>query len=255
MPSFYGTIEDVNKHLMPRIRNRVQTLTKPYKSLENGVCQHCGRKNGTLEAAHVHGRDRKTIVRGVLERYRSGNGYNIGDLDAFEEEIMQAHEPVEETFVFLCRDCHRSCDAEGSQRASVNAAFELDSDAGSADPLPRTRTMVVSSTGESLADDFYDFLIGVKRCKEYTPSGRKSTAYSYQNAVDKVRRWEDCSWDDLPCVIDMLVEDYSRTGAKADLGKKSNNTIFNALAAFREFCEYGQIRNPRSFAIVGGGRQ
>ena len=39
MSSFYGTIEDVNKHLMPRIRNRVQTLTKPYKSLENGVLE------------------------------------------------------------------------------------------------------------------------------------------------------------------------------------------------------------------------
>ena len=122
--------------------------------------------------------------------------------------------------------------------------------------LPRTRTTIALSTGESLADDFYDFLVGVKHYKEYAPSGRKSTAYSYQNAVDKVRRREGCGWDDLPCVIGVLVEDDSRTGAKADLGlgKESNNTIFNALVAFQEFCEYGKIGSPQPSAIVGGGR-
>ena len=111
MSSFYGTIEDVDKFLMPRIRNRVQTLARPYKNLENGVCQHCGKENGTLEAAHVHGRDRKAIVREVLEKYRSGNGYHIVDLDLFEDEIMTAHEPIEETFLFLCKDCHREYDS------------------------------------------------------------------------------------------------------------------------------------------------
>lgn len=111
MSSFYGTIEDVDRYLMPRIRNRVQTLARPYKNLERGVCQHCGKENGTLEAAHVHGRDRKTIVREVLEKYRSGNGYHIVDLDAFEDEIVAAHEPIGETFLFLCRDCHREYDS------------------------------------------------------------------------------------------------------------------------------------------------
>ena len=110
MSSFYGTIEDVSKFLMPRIRNKVQTLARPYKNLENGVCQHCGRKNGTLEAAHVHGRERKTIVRKILEKYRSGNGYHIVDLDLFEGEVIEAHEPIEETFLFLCHDCHRAYD-------------------------------------------------------------------------------------------------------------------------------------------------
>ena len=89
MSSFYGTIEDVDKYLMPRIRNRVQTLARSNKSLENGVCQHCGRKNGTLEAAHVRGRERKVIVREVLEKYRSGNGYHIVNLDLFEGEITR----------------------------------------------------------------------------------------------------------------------------------------------------------------------
>ena len=125
MSSFYGTIEDVDKFLMPRIRNRVQTLARPYKNLRNGVCQHCGRENGTLEAAHVHGRDRKTIVREALEKYRSGSGYHIVDLDLFEDEVVTAHEPIEETFLFLCKDCHRAYVAVAeapAQRASSEAS-------------------------------------------------------------------------------------------------------------------------------------
>ena len=116
MSSFYGTIEDVDRFLMPRIRNRIQTLARPLKSRSGGACERCGRNGLTLEAAHVHGRERKTIVREVLEKYRTGDGYHIGDLDAFEGEIVKAHEPLEDTFLFLCKDCHRDYDSQQAIR-------------------------------------------------------------------------------------------------------------------------------------------
>lgn len=111
MASFYGTAEEVNHFLMPFIRNLVQRMTKAAKQRSGGACEHCGRGDVTLEAAHVHGRDRKAIVGKALEKYRAGNGYHIGDLSVFEQELAAAHEPISETFLFLCHDCHMAYDA------------------------------------------------------------------------------------------------------------------------------------------------
>ena len=93
MASFTGTIEDFDCFIMPRIRNRVQTVSRPLKARANGRCEHCGEKRA-LEAAHVHGRGRKAIVREVLEKHRAGDEYDIADLHEFEEEVMRAHEPM-----------------------------------------------------------------------------------------------------------------------------------------------------------------
>ena len=122
MASFYGTISEFDRFLMPRIRNRVQYLARPLKERAHGRCEHCGCESSTLDAAHVHGRDRKTIVREVLEKYRSGNGYHIVDLDLFEQEVVDAHEPIDEIFLFLCKDCHRAYDAAVETTASETPA-------------------------------------------------------------------------------------------------------------------------------------
>ena len=111
MASFYGNAEEVNHFLMPHVRNLVQYLTRSAKQRAGGACERCGRNDVTLEAAHVHGRERKAIVAEVLERYRAGDGFHIGDLYAFEQEIITAHEPIDETFLFLCHDCHMEYDA------------------------------------------------------------------------------------------------------------------------------------------------
>lgn len=121
MAGFYGTIEDFDRFLMPRIRNRVQTLARPLKERANGACEHCGRTGVTLEAAHVHGRDRKTIVREVLEKYRTAEGYHIGNLNAFEQEVVDAHEPIDEAFLFLCKECHRAYDAQPNTAVDAQA--------------------------------------------------------------------------------------------------------------------------------------
>lgn len=145
MASFYGTIEEFDRFLMPRIRNRVQSLTRPLKERANGVCEHCGKENGALEAAHVHGRDRKAIVREALEKYRVGDGYHIGDLDAFEREVVEAHEPVGETFLFLCRKCHRAYDALGEN--AVPKALAASPDAARAKAAAQAPGGVAAGSG------------------------------------------------------------------------------------------------------------
>ena len=92
-----------------------------YWSLDSWTLDHpqywCRSVDGKMEMHHASFAypeviaHRRAIVREVLEKYRSGDGYHIGDLDLFEQEVVEAHEPVDETFLFLCKDCHRAYDA------------------------------------------------------------------------------------------------------------------------------------------------
>lgn len=194
MSSFHGTIEDVDRFLMPRIRNRVQTLARPYKDRERGVCQCCGKENGTLEAAHVHGRDRKAIVREVLEKYRVGSEYGIDDLDAFEREVVEAHEPVSETFLFLCRDCHREYDSS-APRPYTSAATSAPSERVACTDDGRVRD------GDALPitlmppdqDDFKQAFIesGIAEIREFYRDGRcvlPTTCFLLPSASARRRR-------------------------------------------------------------------
>ena len=242
MSSFTGTIEDFDRFLMPRIRNRIQTLARPYKNQEDGICQHCGKENGTLEAAHVHGRERKTIVREVLEGYREGDVYRIGDLDAFELEVVEAHEPICDTFLFLCHDCHREYDSEAKVGADAKPSAHSRMARHSGKPVSMA-TAETSPAGrfetwgmyDGLDGDFYNYLLE-SGYTEYTKSGNRGTAYSYRNAVCKVCGWEGCSLEQLAEVAHDAARDYSQDGIKAERGNTSNGTVRNALVAFDSFC-------------------
>lgn len=110
MATFIGTEDEFNIFIGPRMRNKVQSLTKKAKNVANNICQHCENSFAELEAAHVHGRERRDIIRSVLEEYRDGDFFNV-DLQEFEQKFVNAHYPIEETFLFLCRDCHAKYDA------------------------------------------------------------------------------------------------------------------------------------------------
>ena len=112
MAEFYGTAEEFNTYVGPWLRNRVQSMTRKPKQETKNVCQHCGKKVFALQAAHVHGRERKQIIAEVLSRYAVGGGrYRIGDLGVFTQEFEDAHKPLGKTFLFLCADCHHAYDS------------------------------------------------------------------------------------------------------------------------------------------------
>lgn len=116
MATFVGTESEFNRYVGPRVRNVVNAMTKAAKK-EAGFCALCGRSVPELEAAHVHGRERTTIIHELLERYRAGDTYRV-DLDSFERELKAAHEPIGETFLFLCPECHRAYDRDGRARSA-----------------------------------------------------------------------------------------------------------------------------------------
>ncbi len=108
MASFVGTNEEFKRYIGPMLRNLVQRLTKKYKS-EIGCCQHCGATD-SLEAAHVHGKDRGVITDKILNDYSNNNVVTI-DLAGFEQHFRTEHEVIDETILILCRSCHLYYDA------------------------------------------------------------------------------------------------------------------------------------------------
>jgi hypothetical protein len=115
MAKFIGNQEEFHKYIGPRVRNRVQQITLSEKKKANNTCAHCQKSNVELESAHVHGKSRKKIINNLLEQYRK-NGFFKGeylevDLDKFEEQLISSHQPINEFFIFLCRDCHIKYDS------------------------------------------------------------------------------------------------------------------------------------------------
>ena len=70
-----------------------------------------------LEAAHIHGKERKKIVEDILKKYlidETKNLVSIPDLEELEKEILKAHKPMDKYFKFLCSTCHRKYDQRKS---------------------------------------------------------------------------------------------------------------------------------------------
>ena len=106
------TISEFHKYFGPRIRNVIQSVTKKRKRELNYICQGCGQKK-ELEAAHVKGKSRKSIIEKILNKYIVDKNKQIVsvDLERFEEEIVKAQSPIDKYFKFLCSRCHAEYDA------------------------------------------------------------------------------------------------------------------------------------------------
>jgi hypothetical protein len=111
MAQFTGNIKDFERFIGPRLRNIVQTsIAKSYK-IEVGKCQTVGcESKHSLEAAHVHGSDRQTLMRKAYKKYIKGNQLVNLDLVKFEDEFVGLHKKRDKVFKILCSDCHRKYD-------------------------------------------------------------------------------------------------------------------------------------------------
>jgi len=114
----------------PLIRNKVAYITRNDKTAQKNRCRLCGKK-AELQAAHILGHDRPTVIKEALENYRKQDQdyYIIEDLSKAIEDIHTAHLPVKEKFVFLCQDCHRQYDKLDDEKKSnkdyITAIFEF----------------------------------------------------------------------------------------------------------------------------------
>lgn len=117
MASFIGTKEEFKRYIGPMLRNLVQQITRKYKT-EIGSCQHCGTTD-TLEAAHIHGRGRGTIIDNIIDEYTTNNTITI-NLTDFEKLFRDEHQNISETIIILCKACHSKYDATPLEAEQAN---------------------------------------------------------------------------------------------------------------------------------------
>jgi hypothetical protein len=106
MEIFEGTIDGFIKYFgTSYFTNLIQRKTSRRRKM--GVCEGFGTPSHSaqVQAAHLHGRGRLTIIREILTKHMS-NGVVRCDIDTVVNEIWAAHLPIEDTFKFLCADCH-----------------------------------------------------------------------------------------------------------------------------------------------------
>lgn len=109
MATFEGTIQEFHHFIGPRIRNAINNLTRKYRKNLNGICEDCGQKK-ELHSAHVHGRERRAIIKTILDPYVN-NGIIHCNIEETENKILNAHLPIENCFKFLCHNCHVTYDS------------------------------------------------------------------------------------------------------------------------------------------------
>ena len=112
MAIFVGTIQEFHHFLGPKIRNAVNLLTRGHRLQRNGICEECSQSR-ELHSAHVRGSGRRYIIESVLLQHTNAIGIISCSIEQVEDEIVQAHQPVEQTFRFLCHSCHVRYDGEG----------------------------------------------------------------------------------------------------------------------------------------------
>lgn len=113
MASFVGTIEEFIRYINPRAKNVVNSITRKHKQ-EIGRCEHCFTSSEILEAAHVTGKERPKIIEDILSQFKNGEIITV-DLEVFENLFLEAHDPIDEAVLVLCRSCHRKYDETTSK--------------------------------------------------------------------------------------------------------------------------------------------
>ena len=111
MAKIICTISEFHKYIGPRIRNVVQSMTKKRKEKLKHLCQNCNQTK-ELQAAHIKGNSRKDIIENILKKYKINSKEDLIeiDLEKVEKEIIQAHQPIDKYFRFLCSKCHTEYD-------------------------------------------------------------------------------------------------------------------------------------------------
>ena len=120
MAFFEGSFDEFNKYIGPFARNVIQQMTKNHK--EGKVCEMCHKSGVELEAAHIHGEERKQKIFLILNsNYNVGSSFRV-DLEGFFTKFKESHLPIEKHFKFLCKPCHKKYDSEKQHKSSIEEA-------------------------------------------------------------------------------------------------------------------------------------
>lgn len=118
MAYFEGSYDEFNKYIGPFARNVIQQMTKNHK--DGKVCEMCHESGIELEAAHIHGEERKQKIYLILNsNYKMGSYFRV-NLEDFFTKFKESHLPIENHFKFLCKSCHKKYDSERQHMPSVD---------------------------------------------------------------------------------------------------------------------------------------
>lgn len=118
MANFEGSIQEFHHFIGPKIKNQINNLTRDLRTKLKSKCEHCFEIK-ELESAHVHGKDRRSIIESVLRSHFFENLVRC-DIQKVEDEIIRAHSPVRETFLFICKSCHVKYDSGNKREININ---------------------------------------------------------------------------------------------------------------------------------------
>jgi hypothetical protein len=111
MATFEGNFKDFVNFIGPMSRNIVCNLARKHKT--HTSCSHpagCNKRTN-LEAAHVHGKGRVEIMAKILESFQKGENLFKVDLEKFKEEFKNAHYPIEDVILPMCKKHHLEYDS------------------------------------------------------------------------------------------------------------------------------------------------
>ena len=82
--------------------------------------------------------------------------------------------------------------------------------------------------------EFKNWLVS-KGYKEFSASGNRSTAIDYPGRIERVCMLEKLTWDGLAKNISKILPQYETAGEKQTIGKRSHESVVNALRQFKKF--------------------
>lgn len=109
MAEFTGTLKEFEKYIGPRLRNVVQTSIARKLRRDIGKCETCNTQED-LQAAHIHGMDRKSLIKLALGEFCLNDKVTNVNLVLLEKKFKELHNPHENIFKILCRQCHKDYD-------------------------------------------------------------------------------------------------------------------------------------------------
>ena len=241
MARFIGTTKDYENYLGPRIKNKINNITQKVRVSRNKKCEFCS-EIGVLESAHIHGKERKTIIRQVLSKYSNGNYYDI-DLAKIEMEILELHKPIESVFYFLCRSCHIKYDNQKKSGLPINYHSSIKKDEG--EKAIKTDDMQIKNeTYVNIQEILNDELIIFNIVKAYLIDG-----ISYRN-IEKMFLEIDSQTRGGGFLVMSVLHELGITGEKKAVLKNkpieeeikiSSGKYFNTLLKFNEQLQVSKI--------------
>ena len=111
MAIFIGSKAEFKRYFDGYLKQMVASMTKEYKGEIKKKCQFCDEEKTELDAAHIKGKERATIIFNILdEKFKVNEDEYKVDIEEFSRIFKSKHIPIDENFYFLCKTCHRKYD-------------------------------------------------------------------------------------------------------------------------------------------------